>query len=61
MNATKASGAAITTAAALLFISLAVGTASAAEEAKVHWTGVNACKGQRASFIRQTEYVQGSA
>lgn len=43
----KASGAAVATAAALLFNSVAVGTASA-EEAKVQCMGVNACKGQSA-------------
>jgi hypothetical protein len=43
-NANKVSGAAIATAAALLFSNLAVSTASA-EEAKVHCAGVNACKG----------------
>ena len=45
--ANKASGAAIATAAALLFSTLAVGTASA-EDAKIHCTGVNSCKGQSA-------------
>ena len=48
MNATKASGAAIATAAALLFGTLAIGTANAAEEAKVHCNGINSCKGQSA-------------
>lgn len=55
MNATKASGAAIATAAALLFSSLAVSTASAAEEAQVHCTGVNACKGQTACKTANNE------
>lgn len=45
---TRATGAAIATAAALLFGTLAVSTASAAEEAKVQCTGVNSCKGQSA-------------
>ena len=44
---TSLSGAAIATAAALLFSTVAVGTASA-EEAKMHCDGVNACKGQSA-------------
>jgi hypothetical protein len=44
---TKTTGAAIATAAALLFSTLATGTASA-EEAKVQCTGVNSCKGQSA-------------
>ncbi|HUK02122.1 MAG TPA: hypothetical protein VLW26_07600 [Steroidobacteraceae bacterium] len=48
MKATrKLGGAAIATAAALLFSSLAVTTASA-DEAKMKCTGVNACKGQSA-------------
>ena len=45
--ATKTSGAAIATAAALLFGALATTTASA-DEAKVQCMGVNACKGQSA-------------
>lgn len=45
--ATKASGAAIATAAALLFSTAAVSTASA-EDAKVQCNGVNGCKGQSA-------------
>lgn len=44
---TKASGAAIATAAALLFGTLSATTAGA-EEAKVKCEGVNACKGQSA-------------
>jgi hypothetical protein len=52
MNATKVSGAAIATAAALLFSTITVGTASAAE-AKVHCMGVNACKGQSACKTAQ--------
>lgn len=47
MNAAQASGAAIATAAALLFSTLSVSTASAAE-AKVQCMGVNSCKGQSA-------------
>ncbi len=39
------SGAAIATAAALLFSVASIATASA-DEAKVHCTGVNSCKGQ---------------
>jgi hypothetical protein len=54
-NATKASGVAIATAAALLFGTLAVSTASAAEEAKVHCDGVNACKGQSACKSAKNE------
>lgn len=45
MNKTV-SGAAIATAAAMLFSVASVTTASAADEAKVHCMGVNACKGQ---------------
>ncbi len=45
MNKTV-SGAAIATAAAMLFSVVSVTTASAADEAKVHCTGVNSCKGQ---------------
>jgi hypothetical protein len=44
----KVGGAAIATAAALLIGSLAAGTASAADEAKIKCQGVNACKGQSA-------------
>ena len=43
----KVPGVAIATAAALLFGTLSIGTASA-EEAKVHCDGVNGCKGQSA-------------
>ena len=46
-NTAKASGAAIATAAALLFSTLSV-SAATAEEAKVQCMGVNACKGQSA-------------
>ena len=45
MKTTKAGGVAIATAAALLFGSFAVSTASA-DEAKIKCTGVNSCKGQ---------------
>jgi len=44
---TRSAGLALAAAAALLFGSVAVTTASA-EEAKVHCDGVNACKGQSA-------------
>jgi hypothetical protein len=46
-QSSKISGAAIATAAALLFGSVS-GTVSAAEEAKVKCEGVNACKGKSA-------------
>lgn len=46
-NASKTTGAALATAAALLFNSLSIATASA-EEAKIRCDGVNACKGQSA-------------
>jgi hypothetical protein len=45
--ATKVSGAAIATAAAMLFSTVAVSTASA-EDAKIQCHGVNGCKGQSA-------------
>lgn len=45
MKTAKAGGVAIATAAALLFGTFAVSTASA-DEAKVKCTGVNSCKGQ---------------
>ena len=45
MKTTKAGGVAIATAAALLFGTFAVTTASA-DEAKVQCKGVNSCKGQ---------------
>ncbi|HEY5808257.1 MAG TPA: hypothetical protein VIT67_09840 [Povalibacter sp.] len=47
-NSTKASGAAIATAAAMLFGTLTVATANAADEAKVKCEGVNSCKGTSA-------------
>lgn len=53
-NTSKVSGAAIATAAALLFSSMAVSTASA-EEAKVHCAGVNACKGAGACKTAKNE------
>jgi hypothetical protein len=43
----KASGAALATAAALLFSTAAISTASA-EDAKIQCQGVNGCKGQSA-------------
>lgn len=45
MKTMRTGGVAIATAAALLFGTLAVSTASA-DEAKVKCTGVNSCKGQ---------------
>ena len=53
-HSTKASGAAIATAAALLFSTLAVDTAAAAE-AKMHCMGVNSCKGQSACKTASNE------
>lgn len=47
MKSQKLLGAALATAAAVMFSTLAV-TASAAEEVKVKCEGVNACKGQSA-------------
>ena len=49
----NSTGVALATAAAMLFSSALVGTASAADEAKadaakIHCTGVNSCKGQSA-------------
>lgn len=52
-NSTKASGAAIATAAALLFGTLTATTASGAEEAKVKCAGVNSCKGHSACATAQ--------
>lgn len=49
----KVSGAAIATAAALLFGTLTATTASAAEEAKVKCVGANACKGHSACATAQ--------
>lgn len=49
MNAsTKMTGMALAAAAAALFTTASIGTAVAAEEAKVQCTGANACKGQGA-------------
>jgi uncharacterized membrane protein len=42
------SGAAIAAAAAMFFSVAPISSASAADEAKIHCTGVNACKGQSA-------------
>ena len=42
------SGAAIAAAAAMFFSVAPIGSASAADEAKIHCTGVNSCKGQSA-------------
>jgi hypothetical protein len=50
---TKASGAAIATAAALLFGTLTAVPASAADDAKVKCEGVNACKGKSACSTAQ--------
>ena len=47
-NSIKASGAAIATAAALLFGTLTAAPASAADDAKVKCEGVNSCKGTSA-------------
>ena len=48
MRLKNTSGAALATAAALLFGTGFVGTAVAGSDAKMHCTGVNACKGQSA-------------
>ena len=50
----RTSGAAIATAAALLFGTLAVNTAGAAD-AKMHCMGVNSCKGQSACKTASNE------
>ena len=47
MSARRTTGAAIATAAAMLFSTAAISTAHA-EDAKVHCEGVNGCKGQSA-------------
>lgn len=44
----KNSGVAVATAAAMLFGSALVSTAVAGTDAKIHCSGVNACKGQSA-------------
>jgi hypothetical protein len=48
ITAKKLTGLALATAAAGLFATAVISTASAAEEAKVHCDGVNACKGESA-------------
>ena len=52
-NSASASGAAIATAAAMLFGSLSAAPVSAAEEAKIKCEGVNACKGKSACATAQ--------
>ena len=52
-NSTRASGAAIATAAAMLFGTLTAPVASAGEDAKVKCTGVNSCKGTSACATAQ--------
>jgi hypothetical protein len=47
LTVTKTTSVAMATAAALLFGTIAISTASA-EEAKIQCTGVNSCKGQSA-------------
>lgn len=47
MSARRTTGAALATAAAMLFTSVGISTAHA-EDAKIHCMGVNACKGQSA-------------
>ena len=48
MNSRKMSSVALAAAAAVLFSTAMVGTASAADEAKVKCEGVNSCKGKSA-------------
>ena len=48
ITAKKLTGLALATAASGLFVTAAIPTASAADEAKVHCEGVNSCKGQSA-------------
>jgi len=48
ITAKKLTGLALATAAAGLFVTATIPTTSAAEEAKVHCDGVNACKGESA-------------
>jgi hypothetical protein len=48
MRLKSSSSVAVATAAAMLFGTGVVGSAFAGDEAKVHCTGVNACKGQSA-------------
>lgn len=52
-RSTLTSGAAIATAAAMLFGTLAAAPASAADEAKVKCMGVNSCKGKSACATAQ--------
>jgi hypothetical protein len=47
MSARRTTGAALATAAAMLFTSVGISTAHA-EDAKIHCMGVNGCKGQSA-------------
>jgi hypothetical protein len=48
MRPTNIRGVSAATAAALLFTTAFTGSAFASDEAKIHCTGVNACKGQSA-------------
>lgn len=48
MNSRKMSSVALAAAAAVMFSTVMVGTASAADEAKVKCEGTNACKGKSA-------------
>jgi len=48
LNAKKLTGIALATAAAGLFVTATIPAASAAEEARIHCDGVNACKGESA-------------
>lgn len=51
----KMTGAALAAAAAALFATAPLGTASAAEEAKVQCAGINGCKGQGACKTAKNE------
>jgi len=53
MNSRKMSSVALAAAAAVMFSTAFVGTASAADEAKVKCEGVNSCKGQ--GFVEMTQ------
>jgi hypothetical protein len=55
MRLKSKSGAAIATAAAMLFGTAFVGVAQAAEEGKVMCTGVNSCKGHSACKTAKNE------
>ncbi len=55
MRSKSHSGVAIATAAAMLFATALVGTASAAEAGKVQCVGVNSCKGQSACKSAKNE------